>query len=217
MNQPFTIKVALLWVTLLLPAAAMANSQQGSYRQLAVDDFRVDERLERPSVMKVASFCTLQFGVRSSEKGERATARIASWGVSSGFHRPESVRIHPRKWKATPAELSRTLAHEQGHLDINEAHANILRARKSFPTGQGKTPAAAAADLKRKIEAILAEAELRCAEMQDRYDRETNHGIREKTQRSWEAQIAADLRHSRRSGTLVARGDRPRRSAETLP
>jgi hypothetical protein len=167
--------------------------------------------------MKVASFCTLRFGVRSSEKNGGALARIASWRVSSGFHPPESVRIHPRKWKATPAELSRTLAHEQGHLDINETHANLLRARKSFPTGHGKTPATAAADLKRKIEAILAEAELRCAEVQDRYDRETNHGIREKTQQSWEAQIAATLQQSRRSGTLMARGERLRRAAETLP
>jgi hypothetical protein len=199
MNRFIPTPVAVLLLSLLLAGTAFASNRQSRYKRLAVDDFRIDESLERPWVMKVAGFCTLRFAVRTSQEDGRATARIASWQVSSGFHGPESVRIHPKKWNATAAEVARALAHEQGHLDINETHANLLRARKPSASGHGKTPAAAAADLKQKVDAILAEAARRCTEVQDRYDRETAHGTREKAQRSWEAQIAADLQQSRGS------------------
>ena len=112
-------------------------------------------------------------------------------GDAFAFH--AVAAFHPlRSWVKPivvghPAESPRVLRHEQMHFDITEVFARRMRQR--FATLEG--PCARSDGELRRLARELVEAE---KEMQQRYDRETNHGLLTDRQAAWNADVARMLR-----------------------
>ena len=130
MNRVNPMLVTVLFLSLVLASTAHAKTRESRYKQLAVDDFRIDESLERPWVMKVAGFCTLRFAVRSAEQDGRA-ARESPAGRfppdftarnQSGFT-PESGMPRPRKWRGR-SRTSRATSTSTRHTRISSVQAS---------------------------------------------------------------------------------------------
>jgi hypothetical protein len=109
-----------------------------------------------------------------------------SWGCDArGFrHETYSMFVPSKSWVKTKSpEL---LRHEQLHFDITEVHARKIRKyfgelRNPCKLGQSGINSAAGR--------IIRES----TDMQNQYDRETEHSENEASQRRWEQKIAAEL------------------------
>lgn len=82
------------------------------------------------------------------------------------------------------------LHHEQLHFDITELHARMLRKRLIVAFRQNR-------DLALIFEQNFDDVNAALQKMQERYDRETQHGTRGRVQRLWEEKITASLREYR--------------------
>lgn len=80
------------------------------------------------------------------------------------------------------------LEHEQLHFDIAEATVRKIRARfagfKNACTEPGGT---------NPIQQMVAEADRELHEEQQRYDRETDHGINARAQEQWKRRVRTQL------------------------
>jgi hypothetical protein len=111
-----------------------------------------------------AASTTTYLGIEYNIKTDRFTFKI-----SSRFSRDKSWGLHK-----TPYILS----HEQGHFDLAEVYARKLNKKMSEYKFDRKTYAK---DLKKIYNEVVDEK----AEMQDRYDKETNHSILKVKQEEW--------------------------------
>ncbi len=94
--------------------------------------------------------------------------------------------FNPQKSWYLPKEVSpEILRHEQGHFDISELHARILRKRLSEKKFSK--------NVKREIEGIYLQVEKQRKAMQRKFDAETDHSRNEKKERFWENYIAQQL------------------------
>lgn len=101
-----------------------------------------------------------------------------------------SYKIESRFSKSRSWGLHRTdyiLAHEQGHFDIAEVFARKLNKRMSEYRFNLRT-------YEKDLRQIYEEVTNEKLEMQNRYDRETNHSINKVQQAAWLKKIADMLR-----------------------
>ncbi len=111
-------------------------------------------------------------------------AGVFTFGVSAGFVPGQSWV--QRNIVSNRTQSAATLAHEQGHFDLSELQARLLRralSEAANPCAGLKTTVAAMVDSFLKEERAL----------QARYDRETGHGIDVTRQLAWEAYVKARL------------------------
>jgi hypothetical protein len=87
-----------------------------------------------------------------------------------------------KSWKRAGVDTY-ILKHEQGHFDITEYHARLLR--KNLKSYKYKSFASISIDIQRMFD----EASDAANEMQVRYDEETNHSINRKKQSKWNKKI----------------------------
>lgn len=100
-----------------------------------------------------------------------------SYTIESKFSRTRSWGLHKTAY---------ILSHEQGHFDIAEIFARKLYKKMNGYVFNRKTYQK---ELKKIYQDILDEKE----EMQNRYDKETNHSINKDKQAEWLKKIAAML------------------------
>ena len=91
---------------IFLLLAACAAAQEIPYRELKAEDFRIDQTLKLPGIMQTAGFFHLSYAVRAQDEGGKATARVTSWRVRSGFDQSATGRISPKLWKGTPEQMA---------------------------------------------------------------------------------------------------------------
>ncbi len=86
------------------------------------------------------------------------------------------------------------LAHEQLHFDLAEAFARRLAVEMAGFEGRGDLRQDARVDLDRQLRQRFEAAMRELGELQDRYDEETNHGLRKKAQKQWAAKVSEMFR-----------------------
>src|SRR6266481_3464217 len=113
------------------------------YHQLVGTDFPVDDRAHPQSLIYTAGFFHYNYRWHCSVHKRYVIARVAEWIVRSGFDQNQSSR---KSW----FQSVNALAHEQGHLDINELYSRWLANIKpeQLPEGEGSTARQAATDLR---------------------------------------------------------------------
>ena len=204
------IAVGQIWV---LGAAGMAGADcdlweedesRTTYRAIGWEDFQG----KRPG----------RFGNAPHQLTTRASIatsiRVEPYGVA--LTQGESGR-----WTARPANLcarafmykdrsghredereDKALAHEQGHFDLTEVFTRELRVRLAGLEHTARDRGAASRGLKERVERDYRGAVKRWRETQERYDRETRHGVKRTYQRKWFEEIDERLAAS----ALLARG-----------
>lgn len=123
----------------------------------------------------------------SDAAASTTTYLIVSYNISNSDF---SFKIESKFSKSRSWGLHKTvyiLSHEQGHFDISEIFARKFYKKLKEYRFNKRTYQQ---DLKRIYQAILDEKE----EMQNEYDRETNHSINKEKQEEWLKKIANLLR-----------------------
>jgi hypothetical protein len=162
-------------------------------RPLAWSDFRGRPDLESP--VAAATSYALTWESDCSPEGFR-------FRVTSVFL-PDQSWVKPDVLSRSQ-ENARTLAHEQTHFDLSEVHARRMRrvlSRLVTPCRLTEEQLAAALDPVRREDAAR----------QDRYDRETDHGLDRAQQARWDDEVRRELSDLEQyAGRGVAWSDRSR-------
>lgn len=103
-----------------------------------------------------------------------------------------TAALHPHRSWVKPMvvgdaqESPRVLRHEQTHFDVTEVFARRMRQRFAALTGACAKPEGA-------LQALAKQLVDEEREMQQRYDRETNHGLITARQTAWNTDVARML------------------------
>jgi predicted secreted Zn-dependent protease len=98
-----------------------------------------------------------------------------------------------KSWVLPQAKTEETLNHEQRHFDLNEVYRRLLELSLGKFLGievSGATREEAEGKLKTMLNAVFERVIARCQEIQNRYDRETDHGRNLQKQREWDRWIS---------------------------
>lgn len=98
-----------------------------------------------------------------------------------------------KSWVLPQAKTQETLNHEQRHFDLNEVYRRLLELSLRKFLGievSGATREEAEGKLKTMLNAVFERVIARCQEIQNRYDRETDHGRNLQKQREWDRWIS---------------------------
>lgn len=164
--------------TLALPLPVSAENPDVGYKKLTWDDFQGppptgDEDAE------------LAEGVSSTWSTGQPTQQGGQWKVKLEDVKSRSRFDAKQSGVKAGKQSAALLEHEQYHLDIAEYWAREREKRLEAVEGVGPTPEAAEDDAAAKAEAVEAETEALEEEMQEKYDKETNHGRDLEKQAAW--------------------------------
>ncbi|MCB0429432.1 MAG: DUF922 domain-containing protein [Flavobacteriales bacterium] len=90
-------------------------------------------------------------------------------------------------WVVKGSETDVLLKHEQTHFDIAEWHARDLRKKLAE-----LDPDEASGG--RAVTKLFQLVSRECRAIQDRYDRETDHGVNAEKQKEWESKVSKELK-----------------------
>ena len=190
------------WLLALLCASATGFAQGpiqwSSERRLTKDDFKGRAPLNAPSAsmswIHVDAEWTCEAGTLAASA--RATfdpshswwsnARGSVWGTPGT--RVSSTQAQQDARRSVLELDMQLLEHEQLHFDIAELTARKIRAR--FADFKN---ACAEAGGTEPIQQMIAQADRELQDEQQRYDRETGHGINARVQDQWRRKIRAQL------------------------
>ncbi|MEM7349634.1 MAG: DUF922 domain-containing protein [Acidobacteriota bacterium] len=198
----------------LLGAPSYDHATETTYRQVYWEDFRGSNaskppewnRWSRGSYAHIAT--KIELGKVEFE--DRREGDV--WLVSAPRVRPYALMNKDFSAVRHGARNAYTLAHEQLHFDIAETVARRLAVELAQLEGRGSTQKAAydnlTGQLRQRFEAGFQEF----IELQERYDAETEHGLKKKKQKKWAEEVpemfrqatealAAFLEQRGRSGT----------------
>lgn len=166
----------LLWIAIGLFPPTEANLDWKAERPLTWSDFQGTV----PQNTEFAAHTTTEIGMDAKYMGTLVQMK-GTYDVYARFIKAES-------W-AKPGERNRTasiLKHEQLHFDITELHARKLRADlEQLRTGDRS--------LKQEVQHAFNVRNEEAANLQRKYDRETDHGLRTEIQKAWERAISDSL------------------------
>lgn len=94
-----------------------------------------------------------------------------------------------KSWVKNDSKVDELLKHEQGHFDITEWHARLLRKAFSKTTldPYDKT-------LNKKIDVLFKNEFKKCQDHQKKYDKETKHGVIKEQQNKWSLLIKKEIK-----------------------
>ena len=147
--------------------------QEGS---LTWDDFKGAPEPENPFDANTNSGISYSWSLRSSEKHTDFLFTVQTY-----FY-PDLSWVKPDK------RSSDLLSHEQLHFDITELHARKLKKAMEYyklPEQQ---------KIKKELEKIYRDVEFSRKQMQERYDRETDHSQNSLAQKKWKSFINSELK-----------------------
>ena len=209
-----------LFFGLLAPAAAGAGDKalgapsydhatETTYRTVTWDDFQGKGR--RPSAFnrwQTGSFAHIATTVRLNKYQVEEWQVDGEWRARAGGIRPYAVMNKDFSAVRHGSRDPSTLAHEQLHFDITELVARRLAVEMAAIEGRGDLRQDARADLERQIRQRFDEGMREFSELQERYDEETEHGMRKKAQKKWAAKGAEMFREATETlEALLAEGD----------
>jgi len=143
--------------------------------KLTWEDFQGEQNLESGAVAVTASGITFSYAVRKSN------SRIVDFQALIKAH------FYPEKsWVIKELADDYILAHEQLHFDITELHVRKLRKLIS--------EVKVSQNLDRIFNAIHQDMNNELAEMQNRYDSETNNSIEKIAQAKWIVYVDKELK-----------------------
>lgn len=157
------LKAFLLFV---LPAAAIAQEAEeelinwSSSKRLTWADYKASPDPASDAAASTTTYLVISYNLSNEN---------FSYKIESKFSRTRSWGLHKTQY---------ILSHEQGHFDIAEVFARKLNKKMSEYVFNRKTYQK---ELKKIYQDILAEKE----EVQNRYDKETNHSINKEKQAEW--------------------------------
>jgi hypothetical protein len=158
-----------------------------SARPLVWSDFWAPPPLD-PAHPKAAEIAmSLLYTVEHSAARDPATG---AWRAHASSLVVRNAMERDRSWVAPGHATPAVLNHEQRHFDLNEVYRRVLLTLLGTVTGSGRTAQAAKADFQSQAEAIFQRVTGLNAEMQARYDRETDHGRDAARQAEWDKRIA---------------------------
>ena len=153
--------------------AAISNEETGivwtNNRRLTWDDFKSPADEAEP----LHAMTSTNIAVKANCKGNQMNFDV------------KCVFVTKDSW--TKNRLSKKLlAHEQMHFDLTEVHARRLRQKLN-------QEANICGSSRIKLDPIVEKYFNEWKEEQDRYDQETNHGLLDEQQKTWEDKIAIRL------------------------
>lgn len=138
-------------------------------RKLTWADYQGTADRDAGAAASTATYLSVEYNFKDGKLGYVITcsfSRSKSWGLTKNDY---------------------ILSHEQGHFDIAEIFARKLYKKlKAYEFDKKNYQT----DLRRIYEDITSEKE----EMQNRYDRETNHSINKEKQAEWLEKIRVELK-----------------------
>jgi hypothetical protein len=141
-------------------------------RKLNWDDYKAAPKTDSDAAASTTTYLTISYNISSNN---------FSFKIESKFSKTRSWGLHKTQY---------ILSHEQGHFDIAEIFARKLYQKMreySFDRDSYQK------DLKKIYQDILDEKR----EMQEDYDRETNHSINREKQAEWLKKIEKKLEEFR--------------------
>jgi hypothetical protein len=146
------------------------------YHQLAVDDFRIDDKTHSESGYSIKPFIDPRYHYILTRNGGWYYAYLERWIIFSGIDKNQTWR------KSKFPKMERSLPHAQAYLDLNEICARQLAALKAgeLPSGRGATIPEAAAALHQTLDAFLKEKYKALQAEGDAFQKATNHGANTK-------------------------------------
>ncbi|MGJ8684724.1 MAG: DUF922 domain-containing protein [Nonlabens sp.] len=168
---------SLLLLLSLFIATAMVPVEKFTFQEkpvLAWEDFMGTPPMNAPHAASVNS--GIAYSYTAQLKGKKV---FIDFEVRSEFYPQLSWK---KNLKETDAQL---LRHEQLHWNISELHARVLK--KAFENYQPTR------HYKKEVQHIFNKVETARQSMQERYDRETNHGLLLTQQREWETYISQEF------------------------
>ena len=162
------------------------------YHRLTAADFPINDSVHLENEMYTLGYARFRYHILWTKQNGHVIARITDWSVWSGFDRNKSSR------KSWFKKVEEALPHEQGHLGISELHSKRFAETPihKLPVGEGTSGKEAAADLQRKMNALIERIGAEAQAEQERYDAETKHGRDAAKQREWSADIQSRLRRA---------------------
>lgn len=137
-------------------------------RPLTWEDYKGRPDPESDAAASTTTYLAIEYNMKGSTFSYKVHSRF-SCDKSWGLHKTDYI-----------------LAHEQGHFDIAEVYARILHKKMSEYRFDKRTYQK---DLKKIYEEVVEAKE----EMQEKYDKETNHSIYKANQADWLTLIEALL------------------------
>ena len=159
---------------LLFPSLLFAQSSDEELldwnpsRKLTWGDYKAKPNPDSDAAASTTTYLGIDYNITSTR---------FSYNIESRFSKTRSWGLHKTDY---------ILSHEQGHFDIAELFARKLHKEMSAYKFNKKTYQK---DLRKIYEDVTNEKE----EMQNNYDRDTNHSINRKEQAEWLKKISALL------------------------
>ena len=142
-------------------------------RLLEWEDFKANPKKHLPYKANTNSGLSFSWNATKSSDGT-----LFTYEVGSNFY-PN------RSWVKEIEEVDYLLAHEQLHFDITELHARKLRkALSNYETGS---------KMKKELNNIYSEIEQQRQQMQNQFDKETNHSINKEAEYQWRKFVENEL------------------------
>ncbi len=163
--MPLATKYLFL-LSLLLPFAVQAQDKDeelvdwNSSQRLTWADYKARPETGSDAAASTTTYIGIEYTIRQ---------RDFSFSIRCRFSKKRSWGIHKTAY---------ILSHEQGHFDIAEIHARKLNKAMSEYEFNKKTYQK---DLRNIYDQVMQEKE----DMQNRYDKETNHSINKTKQAEW--------------------------------
>lgn len=164
-----------LLLFLLAPSALLAQSSDeelldwSASRKLSWTDYKANPKPENDAAASTTTYLAIDYNITSTS---------FSYKIQSRFSKTRSWGLHKTDY---------ILSHEQGHFDIAEIFARKLHKKMGEYKFDKKTYQK---DLNKIYDTVTREK----TDMQNKYDRETNHSIKKTEQAQWLKKIAAMLK-----------------------
>ncbi|MDN5200060.1 DUF922 domain-containing protein [Fulvivirgaceae bacterium BMA10] len=181
--------IYLLFSFLFIDEAARVDKSTSSYienmiewrpdRKLTWDDYKGTPNTESP--FNAESSLQISYGMSIRDDGRGIKIKF---DVKCSFDIDES-------WVKPGSKSDRLLKHEQLHFDIAEIYARKLRLKLEKNTFDAK-------NYQKKSQSIFQENFDEYTRFQDKYDEETNHGLKQDIQELWDARISKALEDSKK-------------------
>ncbi len=183
MRHPLLCSRALLLCVLMmvLPAWKASGQDTTGYKQLEWGDF------QGPVPSGTQFSAETWSGIEGSWEGTVKLKKEGTGQYRAGLKNPKAKSKFDKKksWSKPADRTPELLKHEQYHLDISEYWAKELEKKLKEVKGKGRNPDEAAADAEKQGEAAKADCEKKRQEMQEKYDKETDHGRNADKQKEW--------------------------------
>ena len=167
------ILLVFLLAPFLLPAQREGEELMAwsASRKLSWADYKAEPNPDSDAAATTATYLIFSYSIRDD---------LPSYSIESKFSKTRSWGLHKTAY---------ILSHEQGHFDLAEVYARKLYKKVQEYRFHQKNYRK---DLQKIYQEVLDEKE----EMQNKYDRETNHSINREKQAEWLKKIEKMLKET---------------------